>query len=295
MPYLELQSYPYTGCLAKAACLVPESPLKRSDQLRHNAVTHRRIQLPTLARDGLRAEPYLVFREWLQGVEEAIGQCWILLALNEFERLQEMLEAGWVDTRIFGFLRNLIQHHPRVTLAERLHSMEDLPPIWSDHFINIRVLPIGDLREDEARELIEKPIENFPLEYEPAAVERILSVTGCQPYLVQVTCRDLVNALNEVNCLYDAPVDAERALESALTSGAAYFQDLWSNIRDSDDTQRAVMRAIAKGQGLAGLAALLDLEAALRKLVHHDILIPTDGGYRFRVELVCRWAERNTL
>lgn len=219
-----------------------------------------------------------------------------MLALDEFERLQEMLEARWVDTRIFGFLRNLIQHHPRVPLLlSGSHSMEDLPPIWSDHFINIRVLPIGNLREDEAREFIEKPIENFPLEYEPAAVERILSVTGCQPYLVQVTCRDLVNALNEVNRLYAAPVDAERALESALTSGAAYFQDLWSNIRDSDDAQRAVMRAIAKGQSLAGLAALLDLEAALRKLVRRDILVSTDGGYRFRVELVCRWAERNTL
>jgi hypothetical protein len=139
-----------------------------------------------------------------------------------------------------------------------------------------------------------------------------------EPFLIQVACRDLVNALNEQNRTRATLADVERALDSVLTTGAAYFQDLWSNPRDSDDAQRAVMRAIATRKDLSSLADLTGLDAALRKLVHRDILgviaseakqsPPSDleiassqtpllamtDRYKFRVELVRRWVERNT-
>ncbi|MEW5717363.1 MAG: hypothetical protein AB1817_01930, partial [Chloroflexota bacterium] len=332
-----------------------------ADQIKRNALTHRRVQLPALARDELRADPYIVFRDWLHRVEELIGTRWLLLNLDEFERLIEMLDAGRLDQRIFGFLRNIIQHHPRVTIllsgshtledvgtmhaersaAESKHpstststrsarsvSAQDASILLSDYLINVRVLKIENLKEDEARELIVQPIENFPLEYEPAAVERILAVTGCQPFLVQATCRDLVNALNEQNRTRATLADADRALDSVLTTGVAYFQDLWGG-RDSDDAQRAVMRAVATKQDPKGLGDPSGLNAALRKLVHRDILTviaseakqsptpnveiassqPFDSatenaaplrallamtqGYKFRVELVRRWVQRN--
>jgi len=158
-------------------------------QIKHNALTHRRIQLPALTRDDLRADPYIVFGDWLNRVEATVGARWILLCLDEYERLAEMMEAGRVDQRIFNFLRHLIQHHPRVTvLLSGSHTLDDVgahgrAPQLSDYLINVRVLKIGNLKEDEARELIVAPIEDFPLEYEPAAVERILAVTGCQPFL----------------------------------------------------------------------------------------------------------------
>jgi hypothetical protein len=78
-----------------------------------------------------------------------------------------------------------------------------------------------------------------------------------------------------------------------LTTGVAYFQDLWGNPRDSNDAQRAVMRAVATQKDLSGLQDLTGLNAALRKLVHRDILTATNGAYQFRVELVRRWVERN--
>jgi len=264
-----------------------------ADQVRHNALTHRRVQLPPLMRDDLRADPYLVFGDWLNRVEEAVGTRWILLCLDEYERLEEMLEAGRIDQRVFHFLRHLIQHHPRLTvLLSGSHTLEDLSPMWSDYLINVRVLKIGNLKEDEARELIVQPIENFPLEYEPAAVERMIAVTGCQPYLVQATCRDLVNMLNEQNRTRATLADAERALDSALTTGALYFQELWRE-RDMDDTQRVLLRALATGRTLSALRDLPDLNSALRKLLRRDMLMETPQGYQFRVELVRRWVERH--
>jgi len=272
-----------------------------ADRIKHNALTHRRVQLPALTRDELRADPYVVFGEWLNRVEETIGAHWILLCLDEYERLVEMMEAGRIDARVFDFLRGIIQHHPRVTvLLSGSHTLDDVgtqsiatqqTPL-SDYLINVRVLKIGNLKEDEARELIVQPIEDFPLEYEPAAVERIIAATGCQPYLVQATCRDLVNMLNEQNRTRATLADVERALDSVLTTGVLYFQELWGG-RDTDEAQRAVMRAIAIKKDLSGLQDLTGLNAALRKLVHRDILVAAENGYQFRVELVRRWVERN--
>jgi hypothetical protein len=268
-----------------------------ADQIRRNALTHRRVQLPALTRDDLRADPYVVFGDWLNRVEESVGSRWILLNLDEYERLTEMLDAGRIDARVFDFLRGIIQHHPRVTvLLSGSHTLEDVgafnqTPLLSNYLINVRVLKIENLKEDEARELIVQPIEDFPLEYEPAAVERILAVTGCQPFLLQATCRDLVNLVNEQNRTTATLSDANRALDSVLTTGVAYFQDLWAG-RDSDDAQRAVMCAIATQKDV-GAFHETPLQAALRKLVHRDILTATDGAHKFRVELVRRWVERN--
>ena len=264
-----------------------------ADRIRHNALTHRRVQLPPLMRDDLRADPYVVFGDWLNRVEATVGARWILLNLDEYERLAEMMEAGRIDARVFDFLRGIIQHHPRVTvLLSGSHTLEDLPPMWSDYLINVRVLKIGNLKEDEARELIVQPIEDFPLAYEPAAVERIIAVTGCQPFLVQATCRDLVNMLNEQNRTRATLADAERALDSVLTTGALYFQELWRE-RDMDDTQRVLLRALATGRTLSALRDLPDLNSALRKLLRRDMLMETPQGYQFRVELVRRWVERH--
>jgi hypothetical protein len=263
-----------------------------ADKLKVDALNTRRIQLPTLTRDELRGDPYISFLNWLARVEEIVGQRWILLNLDEYEKLIEMIESGRLDSRVFDFLRGIIQHHARITvLLSGSHLLDDVgargnAPMLSDYLINVRTLHIGALKEDEARELIVKPIEDFPLQYEPDAVARIIAVTNCQPYLLQATCRDLVNALNEQNKMVATLDDANRALDSVLTTCAMYFADLY-NGRDSDDTQREIMRAVALGNDVGTRHA-----SPLRKLITRDILEKTDGAYRYRVELVRRWVER---
>lgn len=123
---------------------------------------------------------------------------------------------------------------------------------------------------------------------------------------------------NEQNRTRATLADADRALDSVLTTGVAYFQDLWGG-RDSDDAQRAVMRAVATQKDVRAFDQT-PLQTAFRKLVHRDILtvmatpseergkqspsrdliassqsplLAMTQHYRFRVELVRRWVERN--
>jgi predicted transcriptional regulator len=70
-----------------------------------------------------------------------------------------------------------------------------------------------------------------------------------------------------------------------------YFDELWRG-RDTDDTQRAVMRAIAVGQDVRRSSDPETVNVALNRLVQRDMLAKTVNGYCFRTELMRQWVER---
>jgi DNA-binding MarR family transcriptional regulator len=195
----------------------------------------------------------------------------------------------------------MIQHHASVVvLLSGSHEPFELNPVWSDTLINVRTLRVGPLEDKEARELITAPVSDFPLKYDPEAVGRILTASGRQPYLIQATCRDLVDRLNEEQRLYAGVAEVERAFESCLQTAQVYFVELWKSA-DTDDTQRKIMIALAQAGGMLPEAELAhkvketSLAQALRRLERRDIIEKTDDGYRFRADLVRRWVLQNAM
>ena len=265
-----------------------------SDNIRKSALASRRVEIMEIS-PALEADPYTVFASWMKTLEETIGNKWLLLSLDEYEYIETLVESGRADARIFQLLRSLLQNYPRVTLLfSGTHTFEELNPVWSHHLINVHTIKIGDLERNDARELIETPIKSFPLKYEPEAVDRILSVVGGQPYLLQVTCRELVNLMNDKSELHARVSHVNQALDSALISGAAYFKEVWKSL-ESSDSRRKVMAAIARKKGNPVPERSL-LRAGksqdLKLLTDHDVIEKTDDGYRFKVELVRRWIEK---
>jgi len=270
-----------------------------ADQIRDKALLARRLKLPRLDKAHLAADPYLAFLQWLTEAEANLDGKLILLNLDEYERLEEMIAQRRLDARIFQWLRSLIQSHPGVVvLLSGSHAPEELAPAWSDALINVRALRIGPLSEPEARELITAPVPDFPLQYEPEAVEMILIATGLQPYLIQATCRDLVNHLNELNRRDATRTDVESAFDSALQTGAVYFNELWTSA-DTDDAQRAILRLLAQTDMLSEddltRRAQLSSLTPLKKLIGRDLIEQIDGGYKLRAGLVGRWVRRSTV
>jgi AAA+ ATPase superfamily predicted ATPase len=268
---------------------------KLSDEIRKSMLTSRRIKVAEISRENLENDPYMFFAEWMKQVEDDIKNMWLLLSLDEYEYIEKLISSGRADERIFQLLRSLLQNYPRITLLfSGAHTFNELDPVWSHHLINVHTIKIGDLDIQDARELIEKPVKSFPLKYEKDAVNQILSVVGGQPYLLQVTCRDLVNLMNDNNQLNATLPDANRALDSALISGDAYFKEVWMG-PDSSNSRRKIMAAIAKKKGTTiQEKKLLNLGTSqdIRLLVDHDVIEKIEDGYRFKVELVRRWIEK---
>jgi hypothetical protein len=80
-------------------------------------------------------------------------------------------------------LRTLIQHRPRLhVLLAGSHAIEEFER-WASYLINLQVVHLSYLQPDEARRLIEQPVRDFALVYDPAATARILTLTRGHPAL----------------------------------------------------------------------------------------------------------------
>ncbi|MEQ8538244.1 MAG: hypothetical protein RIB93_12445 [Coleofasciculus sp. D1-CHI-01] len=197
-------------------------------------------------------------------------------------------------------LRHLIQHRPRFkVLLAGSHTIEEFQR-WASYLINVQVVHISYLNEPEARQLIERPIPEFTLRYEPDAVERVLCLTRCHPCLVQLLCSEIVALKNEqeVSVRRLATVaDVEAAVPEALSSGSFFFADIERN--QVDELGLAILRFLAaQGEGASiGEVALSrefsdHLNPTLNLLLQRELIEDSGGGYGFQVELIRRWFAR---
>ncbi|MBL1203289.1 MAG: ATP-binding protein [Nostoc sp. GBBB01] len=255
------------------------------------------LTLPSLTREVLKSDPFTYFYEWLDKVEQALEQNTALLALDEFEVLDNAIAKGRFDEQdVLGMLRHVIQHRPRFkVLLAGSHTIAEYQR-WASYLINVQVVHISYLKEAEARQLIERPVKDFTLRYEPNAVERVLQLTRCHPFLVQLLCAEIIVLKNEQDPSirrFATLADVEAAIPEALQSGGFFFADIQNN--QVDAIGQAILRFIAaQGEGaIVNRESLLqqfpDAEITLKLLLQRELIEEVDDGYSFQVELIRRW------
>ena len=290
--YVDLQGAPasasdYAGLLYTVARIMIDA-----------AQRQRNLPLPLLSRAQVSKDPFTSFDEWLDQVERRLDERTALLILDEFEALDSAIEKGRFDEEdILGMLRHLIQHRPRFkVLLAGSHTLEEYHR-WSSYLINVQVVQVSYLKADEARQLVERPVKDFALRYETAASQRVLDLTHCHPFLVQLLCAEIVALKNEQDPSvrrFATLADVAAAVPEALKSGSFFFADIERN--QVDDAGRSVLRCMAgQGEGKVTARTLLaqvcpmDLEATLKHLLQRELIEPVGDGYRFQVELIRRW------
>jgi hypothetical protein len=263
-----------------------------------SAQQKRGLTLPPLTREALAADPFTYFEEWLDEVEQVLQDNTALLALDEFEVLDSAITKGRFDEQdVLGMLRHLIQHRPRFkVLLAGSHSLEEYQR-WASYLINVQLVHISYLQEEEARQLIERPVKDFPLHYEPDAVERVLELTRCHPCLVQILCAEIVALKNEQESTrrrLATSRDVEQAVREALSSGSFFFADIQNNQVNAAGLE--LLRFLAeKGEGATISKKVLSrqfpdgLNSSLDLLLRRELIEQVGDGYRFPVELIRRW------
>jgi hypothetical protein len=271
-----------------------------------SARVQRGLRLPYLSREALGGDPFVYFDEWLNELEQVLADHdlqTVLLALDEFEALDDALQKGRLEeTAVLGLLRHIIQHRPRFKLLlAGSHALAEFQH-WASYLINVRLLHLDYLHENEARQLIERPIQEFPLRYEPAASQRVLDLTRGHPFLVQLLCHEIVALKNQQppsERRLAQLVDVETAVAQALAHGDLYFADIYYN--RVDEAGLAILNALA-AQGEGGqlsqaelsqqLPQIDTLNQTLTRLQQRELVENSSGGYRFQVELVRRWFDQ---
>jgi hypothetical protein len=257
--------------------------------------------LAPLSLDALAPSPFTVFGEWLDQVEQDLTQSGReigLLTLDEFEALDSVFGKGRFDEFDFlRMLRHLIQHRPRFKVLLSGSHLFDEHPRWASFLVNVQVVKIGFLEEDEAIQLVEHPVKDFRLGYEPGACRRVLELTRGHPHLLQLLCYEIVELKNSQPPPERVRVrlgDVEAAVQKALDTGRFFFVDIQHNQVTPPGV--SLLQFLAnRGENAVVDRALLsrhvpkDLDRTLEGLFRRDLIEESEGGYRFQIELIRRW------
>ena len=266
-----------------------------------NSAKKEAVTLPPLTRETLKDDPFTCFDEWLDRVEEVLEQNTALLMLDEFEVLDSAINKGRFDEQdVLGMLRHLSQHRPRFKLMlAGSHTIEEYQR-WASYLINVQVVHISYLEVESARKLIEFPLKDFALRYEPDAVERVLEFTRCHPFLVQLLCSEIVAYKNEQDPsvrLLATLDDVEAAVTEALDTGIFFFADIQNN--QVSLVGLDILRFMAaRGEGaIVNKNTILQeipgaSESDFQRLLQRELIEEVGDGYRFQVELIRRWFAR---
>jgi hypothetical protein len=253
--------------------------------------------------------PELAFRSrFLRTVVDRLDHRNLLLMFDEFEELQQRVEDGHLEPGIFSFLRNLMQHEPRVDfLFSGTHKLEELGAgYWSILFNIAAYKRITFLDPGEVRRLVTEPVAPQGMEYDPLAIDRIVQVTAGHPYFTQVVCHEMVAFHNEIERSYMTVTCVDQVLERIIERGEAHFKYIWSGATPEEQwTMVALADLLPDAEAAATPAQVteelarkghsLPEDALLHALVHlqaRDILArsgPQSSLYRFRIDLIRRW------
>ncbi|MCP4933451.1 MAG: AAA family ATPase [bacterium] len=238
---------------------------------------------------------------------DLLGSGTLILALDEFEAIERAVEEGKIGKEIFQFLRTKTQE-PWLTLVfGGLHTLDEMSRDYEQPFYGSYTnIPVSYLTHQDAWDLITNPTPDFTLNYEHEAVEQIITLTGGQPYLVQLVCRDALDHLNyelfDQNKTRDTRIllsDVEAVVAGDFfRHGTVYFDGVWH--QTTEDGQRTMLKTLAQQDSswlLDELAAACSLsqDALLRHLrwaERHDVLRKLDGDvprWEFYVPLMRQW------
>jgi len=256
----------------------------------------RRLQLPQPDLEELKTDPFLTLQTWFTQIERMASGKRFLLCLDEFECLDDLITATKSHVPLH-FLRHVMQHRSQwILLFSGSHTPDELEPYWSDYLINTQSLRLTYLEEPEARELILKPVENFPDIYHPQAVDRIIELTACQPYLVQLTCSLVVDRLNQkfreitggetqaMPSFQATREDIDGVISKVLEVGGMYFRELWQ--LTLSQPERDFIQDVMEGTVEPGNQRMI------RKLIKKQVIAEGDNGsYQVKVPLVQHYFE----
>ncbi len=241
---------------------------------------------------------YDVFDQWLLEVETILLQAdrIVILAFDEFEKLEEASNRGSIKLNLlFDFFRSIIQNRTRFALLfSGAKMVGDMGRSWAGYFVNVERMKVSFLQEEDARQLILKPV---PFVFSEELVDEILHVTHCQPFLVQAICKQIIERLNEESRDQATLQDVALAIEEVFEVWTGYFWDLWDRCDQHQrlclvsllDLERGSVELVAEKNALS----MLKTRQALDKLIMRDLVLDDHGDQMIAIPLVAQWIRQN--
>ena len=286
------------------------------------------LNIPPPDDDKLLKLPEITFKRYLKQVVQKLKENSLqalIIALDEFEIIEELITAGKIPKNFLGYLRGLLQMDSKIAFAfAGLHTLEEMTAdYFQPFFASVIPIHVGFMERAVTRQILANPslvnpninkedlknTEDFLLDYKPEALDKIYEFTHGQPYLVQLIGFVLVRRYNdqifELGRKRD-PVftveDVEAVIDNAefFEKGRYYFDGVWSQAKQGAQGQQAILEVLAPyPEGLSYDDAIAEvskkgfdeesLKKALDTLQRHDVVKETQGRLSIIVELFRLW------
>ena len=286
-----------------------------ASKMHDELLRHPEVQSPLGTSAGLtvpeegdfRANYQRAFSQWLDLLTPVMAGRRFIIAIDEYELLEEAMAEGNLDAQLSRYLRGVIQSQEWFVLAlAGLYALqEQCYDYWHPLFASIKPRKVSFLSHAATSRLLTQPSDDFPLDYTSDTLDAIYALTHGQPYLVQLIGHNLVAQYNrrvlDGEREPDQPLsqnDLEAVIASPdfYTDCLAYFRGVWALAQDSPPGQHAILYVLAAGPASIARMALdlafpiEQIKAALTTLEAHDVIThDADGVYTFTVELMRRW------
>ncbi|MDF5708393.1 MAG: ATP-binding protein [Nostoc sp. S4] len=266
------------------------------------------VKLPPPTDADLLNLPYRTFERYLKQVEASLDGG-LIIALDEFEKIEDLIEAKKIPIDFMGFLRGLVQMSSKIAFAfAGLHTLEEMTAdYFQPFFASVIPIHVGFQQRAATRQILANPgNEDFPLDYIREALDEIYTLTHGQPYLVQLLGFQLVRRYNDF--VFEQgrsrdPVFTIEDVEAVINNpqffqrGRYYFDGIWGQAVRGAEGQQAIVQVLAphpEGLSLDALAQSTgmndtNLQQALNTLKRHDVVEEIQGSWRIMVELFRRW------
>lgn len=224
--------------------------------------------------------------DWLDAAEQYLQtkNKSLLLCIDEYERLGKLINEGTLRG-LADALRSWVQRYRHLTfLFAGSHELRELSDIdWTDYLINVRTVFISYLDEAAALKLVTKPVPEFDLQYQPDDLRyQLVQRLGRQPYLVQCTMSEMVEALNnDSNRKFAKQSDIQKAIEQVFITAQQYFEHFWE--KEISEEARQLLLPLAKGQQVDGDSPIA------KRLIRKEILRREKGQLEFCVPVLRDW------
>ena len=275
------------------------------------------VGLPPPEDEKLLNLPYPTFKRYLRQVEthlqSELDNAGLIIALDEFEKIEELIEKGQIDPSFMGSLRGSIQQSPKIAFAlAGLHTLDEMTAdYFQPFFASVLPIQVKFMTSGATRTILANPDDgDFPLDYSSETLDGVYQLTAGQPYLVQLIGFQLVRRYND--WVFERkrsrePIFTPEDLEAIINNpeffqrGRYYFTGVWNQAAQGASGQQAVLTAIApdpdglprrqlqRETGLDGET----LENAIETLIRHDVIEKRDDNLRIIVELFRRWVVKN--
>ncbi len=240
----------------------------------------------------------------------------VILAIDEFELIEDAIADGRVDNVFLEFLRGVIHSERWLILAlAGLHTLEEMTAdYWNPLFASVTPVRVSFMSRGATANLLAEPAENFPLEFTNATVDRLFGLVQGQPYLTQLIAHSLVRNYNqkvfeegESRSTRFEPMDIDEIVNSPefYEQGSYYFSGVWGQAeRSAPPGQLEILKSIARSKSPVRIENLvtttkldnMTVEACLTTLKKHDVItIIFEDTYTFAVPLMRNWIQRNKL